>query len=155
MSTPEALAERPPEGFESRAVSVLKARGFRITTPRLLVIRALASSNRTLTAYAIHDEITRSGGKIDVVSVYRILTTLGESGLVHRIGVTDGFAACRQPHEHHGAVQHLVCSECGTVTELDLGPRLRDQALDQARESGFSASEMRVEVLGRCRSCGP
>lgn len=155
MRTPEAIPTSPAEGFESRALSVLKARGFRITTPRVLVIRALASSSRTLTAYAIHDEITRSGGRIDVVSVYRILTTLGESGLVHRIGVTDGFAACRQPHEHHGAVQHLVCSECGTVTELDLGPRLRDETLDQARETGFEASEMHVEVLGRCKSCGP
>ncbi|MCW5940638.1 MAG: transcriptional repressor [Fimbriimonadaceae bacterium] len=153
MRTDEALPTGPSEGFESHALAVLKARGFRITTPRVLVIRALAASSRSLTAYAIHDEITQAGGKIDVVSVYRILTTLGESGLVHRIGVTDGFAACRQTHEHHGTVQHLVCSECGTVTELELGERLRDETLDHARETGFEAREMHVEVLGRCRSC--
>ena len=45
-----------------------------------------------MSAYAIHEKITgEMNGKIDVVSVYRILVTLQEVGVVVHIGIVDGY----------------------------------------------------------------
>ena len=74
------------KSFEDRSLKELRQAGYRITMPRVQVIRALADSPKALSAYAIHEKIISSGGKIDVVSVYRILNTLQEVGLIHHIG---------------------------------------------------------------------
>jgi Fe2+ or Zn2+ uptake regulation protein len=78
----------PPEvqAYEDHCLRVLREGGFRITMPRVQVIRALADTDRALSAYAVHEKILEVGGKIDVVSVYRILATLQEVGLIHHIG---------------------------------------------------------------------
>lgn len=139
--------------FETYAVQTLRQQGLRITTPRMLVIRALAGSDRALTPYAIHERIADQGGRIDVVSVYRILTALAEVGLVHRIGVLDGFAACRQGKEHHDRVQHLVCSECGSVEEMEIGAEVHAGLYERAKASQFDAVELHVELVGVCATC--
>ena len=81
--------------YEDHSLKELRNAGYRITMPRVQVIRALADTSRALSAYAIHEKIISGGGKIDVVSVYRILSTLQEVGLIHHIGVVDGYFPCR------------------------------------------------------------
>lgn len=141
------------ERFEETALNVLRERGFRITMTRIQVIRALAESNRALTAYSIHERISKSGGRIDVVSVYRILSTLQEVGLVHRIGIVDGYYACRASDAEHHNAEHLVCSTCGCVTELMPPKASVDALLAVAKSQGFETSEIRMELLGTCAHC--
>src|SRR5882757_8401730 len=92
-STPAVMDEA--RVYEEHSLKELRTAGYRITMPRVQVIRALADTNTALSAYAIHEKIISSGGKIDVVSVYRILATLQEVGLIHHIGVVDGYFPCR------------------------------------------------------------
>src|SRR5205085_7033977 len=82
------------KAYEEHSLKELRAAGYRITMPRVQVIRALADTKKALSAYAIHEKIISGGGKIDVVSVYRILSTLQEVGLMHHIGVVDGYFPC-------------------------------------------------------------
>lgn len=77
--------------FEDKALKELRAAGFRITMPRVQVIRALAEGDTALSAYQIHEKIISGGGKIDVVSVYRILKTLTECDLIVHMGRVDGY----------------------------------------------------------------
>ena len=79
-----------PTQFEELALARLKSATYRITMPRVLVVRALASSQIALDPYGIHRKINAEGGKIDVVSVYRILATLSELGLVYQVGLLGG-----------------------------------------------------------------
>src|SRR5579871_2639688 len=88
--TPEASHK-----YEEHCLKELRNAGYRITMPRVQVIRALADTTKALSAYAIHEKIISSSGKIDVVSVYRILSTLQEVGLIHHIGIVDGYFPCR------------------------------------------------------------
>src|SRR5579863_3477841 len=76
----------PKKAYEEHCLQELRLAGFRITMPRIQVIRALADATTALSAYAIHERIMESGGRIDVVSVYRILATLHKVGLIHHIG---------------------------------------------------------------------
>ncbi|MBX3120193.1 MAG: transcriptional repressor [Fimbriimonadaceae bacterium] len=139
--------------FEERALEVLKEEGFRITMPRVQVIRALAESNRALSAYAIHERIVSKGGRIDVVSVYRILSTLQAVCLVHHIGVVDGYYPCRADAEHIHDTEHLVCEQCGCVAELPIAQSSAKAVESQAAQAGFRPSEMKIEVLGTCAHC--
>jgi Fe2+ or Zn2+ uptake regulation protein len=142
-----------PGAFEKAALDRLRALGHRVTEPRKAVLRALASSPRPLSAYGIHEAVKSSGGKIDVVTVYRILATLSQIGLVHHVGVVDGYVACSLGSDHSEHAGHVVCEECGSVTEIDLSTTVLDAAHDQVVSLGYEPHETRVEVLALCRSC--
>lgn len=153
QTNPKNRASAGPDSYIAHAVASLRHSGLRITTPRMLVLRALANSDQCLTAYGLHERITKDGAHIDVVSVYRILTTLSELGLVHRIGVLDGFTACRQFHEHQDQVQHWVCQECGKVVEVSMAHSETETLVGRARLGGFAPKTVHVEVVGLCAQC--
>lgn len=133
--------------YEERSLNVLRAAGYRITMPRVQVIRALADTEIALSAYAIHEKIVSGGGKIDVVSVYRILSTLEEVGLIHHIGIVDGY----YPSKVEGAKDHsevVVDAESGVVRELELPSEIIAAIQQQAKELGFDPKQIKVEIKG-------
>lgn len=139
--------------FESKAIEALKKSGCRITSPRVQVIRTLAEADRALSANTIHERISASGGKIDMVSVYRTLTTLVGMHVVHHVGVVDGYLACGV-EEHQGPLcEHLVCQDCGKVTEMEVDEAVAASTALALAKRGFSAREVKIEVLGVCADC--
>lgn len=131
----------------------MKQNGLRVTMPRVQVLRALDESDRALSAYDIHGRILNGGGRIDVVSVYRILSTLVELGLAHHIGIVDGYIACRMQHEHQDQTEHIVCQKCGQVQEVAVPEEALHAAQTQLQFLGFSPSNIKVEILGNCQAC--
>jgi Fe2+ or Zn2+ uptake regulation protein len=117
--------------------------------PRVQVIRALADTETALSAYAIHDKIISSGGKIDVVSVYRILSTLQEVGLIHHIGVVDGYFPCRIANCGQRRSEVVVEENTGSVVELAMPKSMIDAIEEQARAAGFEPTAIKVEITGR------
>jgi Fur family transcriptional regulator, zinc uptake regulator len=138
------------KAYEEHALRELRAAGYRITMPRVQVIRALADTNKALSAYAIHEKIITGGGKIDVVSVYRILSTLQEVGLIHHIGVVDGYFPCRLSDCHGKRSEVIVCEQTGDVNEMRLPPEIIDIIERQAKDLGFEVNMIKVEATG-CR----
>jgi len=134
------------KAYEDHALRELRTAGYRITMPRVQVIRALADTNTALSAYAIHEKIISSGGKIDVVSVYRILATLQEVGLIHHIGVVDGYFPCRLPGSHGKRSEVVVCEPNLQVMEIELPEAIIEAINDQAKQHGFNVTSIKVEV---------
>lgn len=139
--------------FEDLALAALREAGYRVTMPRVQVIRALGDTNRPLSANEIHARIRDVGGRIDSVSVYRILSTLQAVGAVHRIGVVDAFYACGLRADHAHDTEHFVCESCGCVTEIDLPAATSSRVTEEAQKVGFKPTEIRLEVLGLCEHC--
>lgn len=117
--------------------------------PRVQVIRALADTKKALSAYAIHEKIINSSGKIDVVSVYRILATLHEVGLIHHIGVVDGYFPARLGTTGGRQSEVVVFDESNEVEELQLPEELVALVEQQAKERGFELTSLKVEITGR------
>jgi Fur family zinc uptake transcriptional regulator len=134
--------------YEEHALRELRNAGYRITMPRVQVIRALADTNRALSAYAIHEKIINFGGKIDVVSVYRILSTLQEVGLIHHIGVVDGYFPCRIASCNTRRSEVVVEEGTGSVLELPMPQAVIDAIEEQARSAGFETTAIKVEITG-------
>lgn len=141
------------QAFEREAIVELRRSGLRVTTPRVHVIRALSQSNCAMSPYEIHGIIQAAGAKVDVVSVYRILQALMETGLVHRIGVLDGYYACRAGIGHGEDMEHYVCRACGCVQELPSHSDTTGRLATQSRSLGFRMEAVHVEVLGTCAHC--
>lgn len=149
----EGLEGNKVPDFVKVSTQRLKDRGFRITRPRTLVIDALARANRPLSAQSLYDSITSDGAKIDVVSVYRILSALKELDLVHHIGIVDGYVACTFHDEHIGEAQHVVCEECGKVWELPLDSEVLEATKRMLEGKGMRPHNVKVEILATCKGC--
>jgi Fe2+ or Zn2+ uptake regulation protein len=145
IHTPKA--QDSAQMFEEGAIKALRTAGFRITMPRVQVIRALADTKTALSAYKIHEKIIDGQGKIDVVSVYRILTTLQEVGLIYHVGVVDGYFPCRLPS---GTQRSLVVVDEATehIVEVELPIAVIEEIQRQGENSGFEVSTIKVEVVG-------
>ncbi len=141
-------------GFAFRALASLKKAGMRITRPRMDVVEALESCEKAVSAYELHDLVISRGGRIDVVSVYRILAVLRELGLVHYIGTLDGYLACSLPHDHELHTMHLVCSSCHRVKEVSLPNEVAGEVIQGGEGQGFKQGKVRLEVLAdSCNDC--
>ncbi len=136
------------KAYEEFAIRELRAAGFRITMPRIQVIRALADTQKALSAYAIHEKIVNAGGKIDVVSVYRILSTLQEVSLIHYVGIAEGYFPCRIVNSHRRRSEVIVCEETGTVTELNVPGHVVEALEAQTRAAGFELVGIKIELTG-------
>lgn len=90
-------------------------------------------------------------------SAYRHLTDLESAGLVRRVAAGDEFTRFELAEdltEHH---HHLVCVNCGRVTDVILPDGFEQQAAHAiarlADEAGFLAHSHRLDVLGLCAAC--
>ncbi|MFN3653162.1 MAG: Fur family transcriptional regulator [Armatimonadota bacterium] len=133
------------------ALERLRERGFRITRGRRLVLDALARAERPLSPYGLHDALKERGESVDTVTIYRILETLEQNGLAHRIASAGGYLPCRL-EDHPGCHHHLICRGCGAVEEVDC-PGMAGVERDAAAGSRFRIERHLVEFVGLCPGC--
>lgn len=129
----------------------LKARGFRITKGRRLVLDVLGRADRPLSPYTMHDLLSGRGESVDTVSIYRTLETLEEHGLAHRVAFSGGYLPCRL-EDHPGCHHHLICRACGRVDEVDC-PGMHQVEEGAARDSHYLIERHLVEFVGLCPTC--
>lgn len=129
--------------------STLRAKGYRLTPQRQLVLDAV-----TELEHGTPDEICasvqqRSGG-VNLSTVYRTLELLEQLGLVTHTHLGHGaptyHSAGRSNH------LHLVCHDCGAVMEAEAS--LADPLMqDIADKHGFETDLAHFAIYGRCRKC--
>ena len=117
----------------------LRARGFRLTPQRELILTAVQELGHA-TPDQVHAHVRTSSSAVNLSTVYRTLEVL-RAPTYHSV----------HGHEHF----HLVCRNCKRVTSVEtdvLGP-LR-AAL--AEEHGFEIDEGHLTVFGTCQGgCAP
>lgn len=143
-----AVSPQEANAFEELSIQRLRQKGYRITMPRVQVIRVLAQANTALSAYAIHERIVAMSGRIDVVSVYRILATLLDAELIHHVGIVDGYLACRLEREHPNHTEHIVDRTTKVVKEVELPADAISSLEQQLAEHNFVPTRIKVEVEG-------
>ena len=130
----------------------LRKRGFKLTPQRKAIITMLCSCCEHLTPADIHARLHNKYPNIGLVTVYRTLELLQESGLLCEVHIGDScrsYLKRQRPGEHH---HHLVCRNCGRVadfTDCELD-RLK-QRLEQ--QTGFRISRHLLEFMGLCPQC--
>jgi Fur family ferric uptake transcriptional regulator len=132
--------------FRRRATALLHSAGERATRARLEVLGVLTGSGSHLSAAEIHRRLQVRGSRVNLSTVYRIVSALVEHDLAHLVAVngenTYGLALRR----HH----HVVCDRCGSVSSLD--DDLVRSLVDLAGNAA-GLQQGTVELHGVCAGC--
>jgi Fur family ferric uptake transcriptional regulator len=127
----------------------LRARGYRLTPQRQLVLEAVGRIGHA-TPEEIATAVRETASGVNISTVYRTLELLEEIGLV------------RHAHLGHGAPTysvagnddhvHLVCRDCDAVEEASTD-LVAGVVAQLAHERGFTVDVGHFALFGRCRSC--
>jgi Fur family ferric uptake transcriptional regulator len=138
--------------WADRALEQLRAAGYRTGSARREVIGFLDTQSCCLGAQEIHDRLSESGRPVGLASVYRVLDTLAEKGLLQRLEFGDGvarFEPVRPDDSHH---HHLLCDGCGKV-ETFSDERLETALRAVEDRSGYAVAAHDVVLRGACSAC--
>jgi Fe2+ or Zn2+ uptake regulation protein len=130
-------------------VTLLRERGQRVTSQRLVVLRELRHHGGHATAEEIHRAVHRDLPGTSVPTVYAALDLLVELGLARKLDLGLGVAFYDGRTEAH---QHAVCRRCGRIEDLDL--ELDPGALARAGgAAGFEPVGAELVISGLCAEC--
>jgi len=135
---------------DEQLTDALRARGQRVTTQRLVLLRALHELGRHATADELLRAVQPRLPALALPTVYATLELLEDLGLVRRVAAGTGPALYDPVLDGH---HHLACRRCGAVVDvpaaLDLAP-----ALAAAGAAGHRPLRAEVLLVGVCSACG-
>ncbi|HEX6286992.1 MAG TPA: Fur family transcriptional regulator [Acidimicrobiia bacterium] len=128
--------------------------GVRYTKGRNAVVESLARASGPLSASELSDELSPD---VPLSSIYRTLSVLEDAGVVaHHLGAKGltRFELAEWLTGHH---HHLVCVQCGSVSDVDIPPSqeesVRSLVSQIAALAEFEATDHALEIEGRCSKC--
>jgi Fur family peroxide stress response transcriptional regulator len=141
----QRFSQEKMEHFEK----LCKEQGVPLTVQRRVILETLADRKDHPTADQVFEAVTSRLPGLSRTTVYRVLETLVELGVIHKASHL-GSAARYDPNteRHH----HLTCLSCHKVMDLEEAslPPLR---LSQARAGQFEIVDYSVHFRGYCREC--
>lgn len=128
-------------------VDLLRAHGLRVTPARLAILSALRTQG-----HASPEEVHRTvnSAAITLSTVYRTLDSLAQQGLVAHTHLAGHLASYSLASSATHA--HLVCRDCGQVSELDDAATAALTGAAQ-RVQGFTVDVAHLSIFGQCAEC--
>lgn len=128
----------------------LRARGLRVTAPRVAVLGILADAEGPVSFTQVLDMLGDSDW--DQATIYRNLVKLREAGLAPVVSRMDGIDryALAGNHEDGHRHPHFLCEDCGRVACL------KEEVTAALSIDGRWAESIRgamVQLLGHCPDC--
>lgn len=129
--------------------SELRAKGYRLTPQRQLVLAAVADLGHA-TPEEIAATVRRTASGVNISTVYRTLELLEELNLVTHTHLGHGAPTYHAVDDDEHV--HLVCRDCGAVAEAS--PKIVEGVVEAlARDRGFAVDIGHVALFGRCARC--
>ncbi len=131
---------------------LLKKHNLRKTSGRLSVLRCFLEYGKALSHGEVQDLV---GKKVDRVTLYRILQSFEEKGLLHKVPddqVSVKYALCDHlhnvDHAHSDNHAHFKCNSCGDTVCLE------ESAIPNIpTPKGFRVNESFLLLGGLCDQC--
>ncbi len=132
----------------------LRDHDVRFTRGRRAVVDALASAKGPMSAAEL-DRVL--GPEVPLSSLYRTLSVLEDAGVVaHHLGAKGltRFELAEWLTGHH---HHLVCVDCGSVSDVDI-PEAKEESVralvsEIAALASFAPTDHALEIEGHCVRC--
>ena len=136
--------------MDERIKNRLRRASLRATPHRIRILSLLEQEARPLSHLEILQSITEF--RLDRVTLYRILASLTEAGIVHQVQGTDGIwrfcAHDETDNQCPGGHPHLLCEKCGTMMCLN---HTRMQHVDVPED--FEVHHKQLIIVGLCAKC--
>jgi len=150
---PSGRAPKAPdaERLRSELESYMAKRGLRSTEQRRIIIDTFFEQAEHVTIDELLDKVRSLDARVGYATVYRTMKMLVDGGVVQEHKFGDGFTRYElaDEHAHH---DHLICLECGSITEFEepLIEELQDRI---AARYGFAVHAHKHELYGICKKC--
>jgi Fur family transcriptional regulator, ferric uptake regulator len=133
----------------SPMAQALREAGYKLTQPRLAVLRVLAENDAGLNPEAIYAHGKTIYPSLGLVTVYRTLELLAELGLVRRVHSEHrchSYASARVDRHY------LICEGCHRVVEFPCHGL--EALLESVRQqTGYTINAHLLELSGLCPEC--
>ena len=130
----------------------LRDLGLPVTQQREAVADVVFGSDAHLSVDDIEQEMRARGARIGKATIYRTLDLLVRSRLVEEHDFGEGFKRYEHRMSRHPIHEHLICLECGSVTEFE-SPELFGIENRMRGVFGFQPVRHRLDIYGLCRAC--
>lgn len=130
----------------------LRDLGLPVTTQREAVASVVFDSEGHLSVDDIESRLKQRGERIGKATIYRTLDLLVRSRLVAEHDFGEGFKRYEHRLSEHPVHEHLICLECGKVTEFE-SKELYGVESRVKQEYGFQPVRRRLEIYGLCKEC--
>jgi Fur family transcriptional regulator, ferric uptake regulator len=150
---PDQAPPRAPEHADRQAIeevlALVRRHGGRATPARRLLLDALFGSREHRSAEDLAAQVHARAPDVHLSTIYRNLEELERLGVIDSTRLGNGPATYHLASAAHG---HLVCEQCGTMTEVP-DELFADLIRAAAAEYGFAINPHRFAVTGRCATC--
>jgi Fur family ferric uptake transcriptional regulator len=128
---------------------ILKAKGYRLTPQRRVILDILHREGAHLTADDIYEQVKGKVAGVNRSTVYRTLELLEILGLTVKAEIHGAHVYHHADEGHH---HHLNCRACGKVIEL---PEEALASLEKSllEKQGFAADLHHHVITGLCADC--
>ena len=129
----------------------LHQNGYRVTQPRLQVMRILADSEVPLTPQEIYQLSLGLDSPPGIASVYRTLEMLDNLGLIQQIHQPGGCHAICPAVEGHKHL--LICTSCGQIRVVEGNEEISEYISVVEEQTGYQVEEHWLQLFGICQNC--
>jgi len=131
----------------------LKDAGYKLTPQRIAILDAIdMNRGKHLNTEEIYDLVRQRNPEMGLATVYRTLQLLEELEVVSSLNLEDGCIRYELYDNAHHNHHHLICSNCGTVTEVE-GDLLEQLEIKIEKEYDFKILDHKLKFYGICSKC--
>ena len=132
--------------------SALKAENMKFTPQRLSVLAEMVNNKEHRECEEIYLALRGAGNNVSRATIYRTMDILVAHNFARKIDIGDGRARYETKinHPHH---DHLICIECGQITEF-MNVAIENLQDVVCKENGFKLIRHIHQLFGICNKCG-
>ena len=131
--------------------ALLKENGIRATRKKVAILGCIIASDAPLSAQEIHRRVS-SPMNLDIVTVYRTLSTFKEASVVRDIRISTGTQYYEMACDHNPLHPHFLCTSCSRMSCLR-----SLKGIETEYFSGFAddceVDEISITITGICPEC--
>ncbi len=134
---------------------LLRSKGLRMTGNRRAILQALLKAKKPLGLEEIQTEAVRQskgGEPPDFATVFRMMALLEELKIARKVNLGRASSYFELVDSRHHR-DHLVCTDCGTVTPLEGNCPVESLERQIARKHGYTQVTHSLEFFGLCGDC--
>jgi Fur family transcriptional regulator, ferric uptake regulator len=148
-----ALDAAETERLFAEIEAYMAREGLRSTDQRRLIVAEFFAHLGHVSIEELLAKVRAKEPRVGYATVYRTLKMLAECGVAHERKFSDGLTRYEVAlaDGHH---DHLICAECGQITEFE-DPEIEELQRRVAERHGFALVEHKLELYGSCirRDC--
>ncbi len=126
----------------------LRDNGLKVTPQRLAVYEAVDVLHDHPTAEEVSQYIRKKHPEIALGTVYKILETLAEKAILHRVKTDSGLLRYDAVNDRH---HHIYCTQCDRIEDFyDTGlTNMLYDYFEGHRIPGFRIEDIKLQIVGR------